>query len=197
MIITADEAKGILAPYINAFQNCVLMGLSDYNSSYVKVRHIHSPYARAMLVRDHIIAQVRKEFDEVDGIKFINKRGLILLSIEEKIFVRFKKMNERMLTRNHPTLQSIRFSEQLSFEGFFTPTTNINVGYIPNDVWTEPRKILITCPNGSNSNSWYIDISQDNAVLLATVVPIEDRDLNIKKKRIHAKNTRSQASSQM
>ena len=189
MSVSSEEAKLILAPHLDNLQICVSRGLQEYCSAYPSVRHLHSPWSRATLVRDHIVAQVRKAFEEVEGIKIIQKQGLFLLSIEGKLLLRFKKFNRKMLTRNHPTQQAFRFSEQLSIPGFPPAATNINVGYMPNDLWTDALKVLITCPSGSSSINWYIDITSNTEIISPLVLNFSEENKDTTKKRIRAKNT--------
>ena len=187
MNLTADQARTILAPYIDTLESCVTSGVGEYNDFYASQRHVHSPHSRAMLIRDHIVNQVRKNFDGLEGVKIVKKNGLFLLSIHNQLFLRFKKMNGRMLTRNLPTRQSCRFSEQLSFEGFYTSITNLNVGYIPNDVWTRPSKVIITCPDGIKSNKWYMDITASDVVVMANMSPVQNTVATENKRRVTAK----------
>lgn len=185
MSISSEEAKLILEPHVENLQMCVSMGLKEYSDAYSGYRSLHSPWTRASLVRDHIVEQVKKVFDEIEGIKIIQKRGLLLVSIEGKLLLRFKKFDRRMLTRNNPTQQAFRFSEQLSIPGFPPAATNINVGYMPNELWTDVFKVLITCPNGSASINWYIDITSDVKSVSPLVLPKKNETT---KKRIRVRN---------
>jgi hypothetical protein len=187
MSISSEDAKAILAPHISSLQSCVVSGLDEYNRHYGPIRHVHSPHARAMIIRDHIIFSVKKEFDEVSGVRILNKRGLFLLLINEKLLLRFKKLNNRMLARNYPTKQARKFSEQLSFDGFFVPVTNINVGYIANDLFTSPEKVVVACPNSMSSNEWCIDITPDGLIQDVPVIPVLERDNTSNKPRVRVK----------
>lgn len=188
MIISVAEARGLLGPHIPTLKKCVDAGLYDFNVEHGSNRHYLSPHSRAMIIRDLIIFHVRKAFDGKEGVSIIEKGRLFLLNIGGKILLRFKKMNERMLASNVPTKQALDFSrQQLSFKGFLTPITNMNVGYIPNDVWTYPEKVIIACPNDMSSNHWHMDITEEEQMKVAPVHPIFEHTESDNKRRIRAK----------
>ena len=181
MSISSEEAKAILEPHIRTLQNCVISGLDEYNQYYSSTHHILSPHARARIIRDHIIFSVKKDFEGVNGVKISNKRGLFLLFIDEKLLLRFKKINNKMRANNYPTKQAREFSEQLSFDGFLPSTTNINVGYIANDIFTSAEKIVVVCPNNMSSNKWYLDITPNKDIQNYPVIPgVKNESVNNK-----------------
>ena len=188
MVVSVDDAKRLLAPHLSTLKTCVDAGVEKFNVDQGANRHYISPHSRANLIRDLIIYQVRKAFEGKDGVTIIEKGRLFLLNIGGKVSLRFKKMNNRMLTSNIPTQQAQNFSrQQLSFDGFLQPSTNVNVGYIPNDVWTRPERVIIACPSGMSSNHWYMDITQEGEMQIAPVHPIEKRTETDKSRRVRAK----------
>jgi len=188
MVISVDEARGLLDPHIPTLKKCVDAGLDDFNVKHGSDRHYLSPHSRAMIIRDLIIFHVRKAFDGKEGVSIMERGRLFLLNIGGEILLRFKKMNEQMLASNVPTKQAMDFSrQQLSFEGFLPAVTNMNVGYIPNDVWTHPDRVIIACPNGMSSNHWYMDITEEGQVKVAPVHRIVESTETDNKRRVRAK----------
>ncbi|NTW73002.1 MAG: hypothetical protein HGA49_12270 [Eubacteriaceae bacterium] len=194
MTVSAESALDILTPYIETFQNGILAGFHEYTEQYGHLRHKHSAHARAIIIHDHILHYLKSAFSGVDGVRCFKHNGLDLIGIDSNLFIRVKKMNNNMHTSNIPTRQSVNFSGQLSFEGFSNIITNINLGYIPNDVWTQPKRILITCPNGNTLITWYLDITKHTPNTILLDLPNAAQE-TIVKKRIKAKIPKNQTGS--
>jgi len=183
MAVSVDDAKRLLGPHLSTLKSCVDAGIEKFNVDHGSNRHYLSPHSRANIIRDLIIYHVRIAFESKDGVTIMERGRLFLLNIGGEVLLRFKKMNERMLTSNIPTQQAQNFSrQQLSF-GFLHPLTSINVGYIPNDVYTRPQRVIIACPSDMSSNHWYMDITEEGGVQVAPVHPIA-KPVDVDKQRL-------------
>ncbi len=192
MSLSSQEIHEIIMPYLEILQDGVLAGFEEYNDQYRVQRHKLSSHARAIIIHDHIVNYLKVSLSGFEGVRCFKHQGLELISIEGRVFIRVKKMNKNMQTCNIPTNQSTYFSSQLSFNGFQQEITNINLGFIPNDVWTNPMRILITCPNGNTSNSWYFDITRKTSNTIDLDLSVDKQNKPMMKKRIQPKIKKSQ-----
>jgi len=155
------DVMEMVNPYLVRLKKCISLGWSDYWDLYRAVLHEHSKIARAVLIRDHIVGRVRREFDSDNSVRILEKKnGLFLLEICKKVLVRFKKFDSKKLSSNIPTKQSSMFLRQLTIPGFGKDRINLNAGYTPTYDWASIDGIFITHPNGINRISWFVDLGE-------------------------------------
>jgi hypothetical protein len=154
-----DEVGIILNPFLPRLIDCLLNGCQDYLGQYSAFTHIHTKGTRASITRDHIRDWIRRSFATEKSTRIVEKRnGLFLLEVEQRLLLRFKKLNSRKCSANVPTGQTKRFyRQQPLFPGLWR--TNLNAGYIANETWTE-FEFYITEPSGSRSNAWVMKIQE-------------------------------------
>lgn len=175
MLISHSEAEAILQPYKKTLYDCVALAGETYWSPQLNhIRHNFSPRTRANIIHDLMVANARSMFDGIEGICFLEFGGIFLIEIDNKIVLRFKKLNEDKRSSNIPTLQAVNFLEQLDLPGIPSHTRLI-VGYELNNLHTEIATVTITCPNGEK-NEWYFEIEGEEPIQTAEVIafPVTD-----------------------
>jgi len=91
MVISESEALACLRPYLATIGRCILEGWTLYQTKYVEVALEHSATTRPGIIRDHIVASIRRAFDGNRDVKIVDKRnGLFCLVIGQVIAIRFK-----------------------------------------------------------------------------------------------------------
>lgn len=177
-MLNRRQVETILKPHLPAFESCFHDGMTDYSSKYDDTRPVHSRRTSSNILRDHIVDYARQVFGgrEAEGIRTIDlSNGFFGIEIDGKgvgidgcILVRFKKLDKRKLTRNVPTQQAVDFSEQKSlFALQVQPTlagvgwerSNLNAGYVINDLRTDYEGLFVTFPNGKYKIDWFIDMA--------------------------------------
>lgn len=201
-MLSDDEVKKIIEPHKGTFTRCWRDAFSDYSRLYKKTRHVHSPLARAVLLRDHCVDHVLRAFADDPDVVCRVVNGLFRVEIAGgsagvagSITCRLKKLNRKLLTSNIPTQQALDFEQQQPLQGelFGESLTverpvHINIGYWPNDLWTEPEAVYTTLPNGRRSIRWAFRISDDEdgskVVVEMPIEPLPDERKRVSPKKI-------------
>ena len=208
MVLSEDEIKQIVNSYKDVFTQCWRSGFTEYVTKYQETRLIHSPLARAVLIRDHCIDQVKRSFASHPHVSLKTKNGLFVVEmsgipvgINGSIVAKLKKLNPRMLASNIPTNQSLAFDEQkvlisipVQLPLFGEPITivhdeptHINIGYLPDNLWLMFEGVYVTLPNGKGSIKWFSKISDDVLSNEVPVIVMPVQRVTNKPKRVHVK----------
>src|ERR1041384_5628322 len=161
-MLSDDDIKKIIEPRKAKLTQAWRDAFSDYIRLYKKTRPVHSKLARAVLLRDHCVDHVTRAFTDDPEVEFKTINGLFRIEISGaavgvagSITCRLKKLNRKFQTSNIPTQQALDFERQVPLQGelFGEPLTkekpvHINIGYWPNDLWTQPEAVYTTLPNG-------------------------------------------------
>lgn len=209
MRLSDEEIISIVEPHKQTFTLCWRGAFHDYSTKYDETRIVHSPLTRALLLRDHCLDHVRRNFSDRPHVTFAEKsNGLFCvemsgepLGIDGSVAARLKKLKPNMLTSNPPTRQSMLWDSQgpvfgvpTQLELFGTPIAipraepvHINIGYLPNPLWTDFDGVFATMPNGKRSIKWFIKISDDPAdgqpVIEMPIEPLPDQPRRVRIKK--------------
>lgn len=110
-IITKDSAERAIRPFADQLVAVVEAAFSDW---------LKNPYAsqmqttsfRAHAISNQLLANAKRIFDGVDGIRVDSVPHYTGLLVGRDIFIRMKKADERMLSRNYPTKSALAFIDQ-------------------------------------------------------------------------------------
>jgi hypothetical protein len=208
-MLSDDEIISIVEPHKQTFTLCWRSAFFDYATKYDETRIVHSPLTRALLLRDHCLDHVRQNFADKPYVTFVEKpNGLFCvemsgrhLGIEGSVAARLKKLKPNMLTSNFPTRQSGLWDTQgpvfgvpAQLELFGTPIAihhyepaHINIGYLPNALWTDLEGVYATMPNGKRSIKWVVKISDDpsdgQAIIEMPIEPLTDKTKRVRVKK--------------
>jgi hypothetical protein len=160
MLATLDQAQVDLEPYIARLRRCVKDGISQFQADYGPRLYKIQLGTQAGLVRDYIVEEIKTEFDGEAGVSYSTTRNLFLLNVGNRYFLRFKKLDRRLRTRNIPTQLSLDFllQQPLSLPGMPDPATHLNVGYKPG-LTLATSTVWVTCPDGP-ALEWQWEISE-------------------------------------
>lgn len=156
MALTHSEAYSILESYLPFFHECIIGAWKDFCKWSPYSPHLITPRTRANIMHDFMTARARNKVNGTYGIRVHESGGLFLLIIEDKINIKFKKLNEDKRPSNIPTQQSLYFMEQMELPGI-PFATNLVVGYELNKLQTDISAVSIICPLGIK-NDWFFDI---------------------------------------
>lgn len=161
VLITKEQAQPILEPHLEKIRRSITDAIDTYNTEYAHLRHRHSARTDANTCRDLIIDNIKREFDDVQGVRWSEKGGLFLLTIDGLVVLKFKKFNTRLLSSNIPTRQTqLLLSQELPG---MPPNGLLHVGYLLDPLSSRLEGIYITCRVGSH-NEWSMDISSATEV---------------------------------
>jgi hypothetical protein len=196
MVATLAQAQSDLGPYVARLKSCVERAIREFMGDHAPHLYKLETRTQANILRDYIIANIRAEFpDDEPGVSHIRKSNLYLLNIHNRYYLRFKKLDRRHRTRNHPTQLSLDFLLQQPLQLFpaLEPATNLNVGYQPG-VTLASSSVWITCPDGDILDwKWGLSESAEPTQLVVTEVATEARPATHGASRVHPKRTAKQA----
>jgi hypothetical protein len=123
--------------------------------------HVYPAGPRATIVYWQIVHLVESRFAERPGVSVSNNRGFLTILIDDRLEIRFKKLDREMQSRNYPTEHQVRYQLQLRLAGMAEPT-RATAGY-QLGVDGKLRDILIVCPRGKEVEwAFSIPVGDDN-----------------------------------
>lgn len=179
-IIERDEALAILDPFLADLRTCILRGWEQYHAQPVAQEQRASRRSRASLVHDLIVETAKRLFTGRAGVRIDEARGFLALVFEDRVAVRFKKLNGAMRPSHIPTGQAQSFAYQLLLFG--EDATNLIAGYQLDVLGVNLEHIAITCPQG-NGIAWYAMIDAPIAAMPALNVeaPLPKPKITVKR----------------
>ena len=184
--ISRPDAIGILDPHFPLLDQIFRRAQAGYAEYPAILRMDHSKRSRASIMHDLIVRYAREVFEGVPGVVFRTIRGLFIVEIAGRLFVRFKKLDKRLMPSSIPTNQANMFydqqMEQLHLDGI-PPVTGLVAGYRFDMFEQDIEACIVTCPIGKNIH-WSIDIRNPIEVQ-ESIEPIVR--INPKKSKIRAK----------
>lgn len=152
-----DEILAELDPFLETMYSAIATGWNEYFSVYEENLYVHSACSRASLIRDHILKNVKSVFDSHDKVNFTEKNRLCLMQVGA-ILLRFKKLNSKLIAANIPTIQAKSYSSQNQLP-HIPAAVHLNVGYLPNHLWTKMMGIYLTFPSRIDRVGWVVDLN--------------------------------------
>ena len=167
-VISREGAELIIQPHRDAISAC-LYNAWDRWSGETSLATPVRPGTRASLVYDYAVAEAWRILDGRSGLTLTEQRGFLLVSIDDKLLLRFKKFRKGLVTSGIPTVQHQLFAYQQLTIDQMPEMTSIVAGYLLDTFQREIARVAITCRVG-NRRVWTIDLSRPGEG--ATVVPI-------------------------
>lgn len=158
MALSAQAAREILKPYEREVKECIVSAWDEYGK--IPFRHKLTPRTRANVVHDFMVDNARK-LEYRPGIRIHEINGLFIICIKDKLFIRFKKLDEDKLSHSIQTQQTLEFLGQEELPRF--PVARLIAGYELNSLQTDLKAVTITYPSGSR-NAWHYDLDSETTV---------------------------------
>ncbi len=110
--------------------------------------------ARATIIQRLIVSAALKRLPTAN----VHIKAHLVIFAVGNYAIRFKKLDEELISRNQDTTQVRQFMGQIALEGI--PTThNLEAGYVLNPLGTEIASTNLVCPNGyKNPPYWNIEL---------------------------------------
>ena len=154
-ILGLDESMEIMNPYYMPLIEAMNNGFDDFveiskftaeNIGYVDFHN----RTKANIIHDCIAQRIIDLFSEKENLKVGVFNKIFGVNVENKLFVRFKKMDKYFNVSNLKTRQHRKYMKQIPFEGFPEELTYLFAGYIPDPTWTGIKGIYLACWRGDN-----------------------------------------------
>lgn len=166
MQITKEEAKAILLKpasnnksYAQVLYELWLDSFDEANEKIGHERHIHNRTVFANLIASYMVNKVKRfvvqESEYSNSVSFIVHRKMTILVIENKLAIRFKKLNKKYLASNIVTNQVEDFSRhKIDFLDDDSPMLSLNSGYNVDALGSSIDEIYFVCPDGLVDVMW-------------------------------------------
>ena len=161
-------------PYLEGFSICYKQALSDLNNVLDNYPdHIYGR-SKATLLHNFVVNEIKKRFDPKHNpsVKILEKHETIKLVINNKLVIRFKKLNQYGYSSNVVTTANDHFiQQQLSFEHpDFKRPVGLEIGYNIEDSWSEFNSIDVVYRKEDAISLYPISITpkEDNITRIKT-----------------------------
>jgi hypothetical protein len=145
----SKDVNSILVPHKPRIAECIYTGfdfLLDIREKYPKRYAQLSPTTRAGIVHDETVACASQVFKGLKpDVAIVPALGSIVITFQEKVALRFKKLSDNLEANNIQTKQQKDFNQQT----LWPDLCNVTAGYRLDPTGHEIRDIQIVC--------WYRD----------------------------------------
>ena len=101
--LSRDQALEVLTPHAERLYRIGAVPWERWQSEYPN-QVLHTPRTRANVLYDLMVNQARTEFRGIRGTEIVDPpNGVVLLDIDQRVLIRFKKLDDESLPRNYPT----------------------------------------------------------------------------------------------
>lgn len=157
---TREAAEAKLRSHFPAFYEIVTEAWADYPKYPEELRRHHNLITRAAIISCHMISRAATYAQTLAGLRIHESQQLKLLVIDNYA-IRFKKLNYKMRSSNHPTQQVLDFRGQLPLLGF-DDTHNIEVGYVFDEFSQTLEGVFVVCPSADGYH-WAIELARGSS----------------------------------
>ncbi len=154
------ETREFLAPHLLSIGECIKDGWRAWEAFGEKAPELRaplSPIARANFVYCHIVQAAKRRFQDILNVHLSEKAGFLAVIFENKVVVRFKKLNERGKFSLSKTRQSELFMAQLGIPGIGDAPTKLIGGYMLDQLQVAILDVRLICPR-SRDIEWSMSI---------------------------------------
>lgn len=151
--LAEEKARKILNPHLPKLADCFKSAWQKWDrlaEVAPDLRYPLSARTRAGFIYDHICNEVRHQFEGVPGVTLVDSVGFLILTIENSLILRFKKLNKRDQSSNISTAQQERYIQQEPLPGL-PEGTRLTAGYILDKIQAQIDDIRVTFPVGKRA----------------------------------------------
>ena len=153
-LISQEDAEQAVRPYADQFVAVVRSAFDDWlNGPYT--HQMQRKSLRASVISNQMLANARRVFDNVGGIRVDDVPGYTGLLVGDNIFIRMKKADEKLMSRNYPTKSALAFVDQS--KDLFGGLVRLELVYNLGSFGTEIERIALLQRHKSKV-VWHIDL---------------------------------------
>jgi hypothetical protein len=154
-ILAQAAAERALEPFKTDFVHIFQSAWEDWRKSPLAPQ-MQDKRVRANNVWNQLVSHAKRRFDARDGICVETKKPWVGVLIGGNIFVRMKKANQKLLSRNYPTRSALAFVDQTQ-DIFGEGIARVEMVYLLDDSETEIERIVLV-QRHKKSVAWMIDL---------------------------------------
>ncbi len=165
--LTTSQADVMLRPFYQDLEKVVYSAWADWRSNQLAPQMQHKR-VRANIVWNQLIAHAKRQFDGRSDVRVETVKDWDGVLVKDSIFIRMKKGNERLLSRNYPTQSALAFHDQI--QDLFGGIYRLELLYILDVSETEIERIVLI-QRHKKSVVWCIELNDTNG-LADNVLPL-------------------------
>ncbi|WP_155638850.1 hypothetical protein [Burkholderia cepacia] len=166
-LIAEEEVRKVVLPYFADFQHIYASAWKDWLASPVASRMQHKR-VRANLMWNQLISHAKVRFDGHPSVRVETLRNWDGVLIDNRIFIRMKKAEESLLSRNYPTQAALAFHDQI--QDLFGGIARLELLYVLSKDETEIEQIVLV-QRHKKQILWRIDVHGESGTDTQTVMP--------------------------
>ena len=156
-----------LQPFEPALRAVVRDGLTLFQSRFSSLRAGMTIRSERSNIHDCMVEIAKKSFPN----DFLLSQNRFILRLGGHQ-IKLKKFNRSLKTSNYPTQLVFDFLFQKVGDLFPSePSTNLHLGYIPDDIDLVASPVWITCPDGPLSLAWGCELMPEAGQLASPILP--------------------------
>lgn len=161
-LIEEKVALRYLRTHLPALHGAILGGWDDWTKhASPEMQAVVSTTARAAAVHDFQVRRAARYFETQPRCHVLDRDGLVLFIVGDRIAIRLKKFNDQFRSENQPTKQVRDFRAQQALPGI-RAAHHIEAGYKLDRFQQEIEWIGLVCPN-NDGIFWQTEITAQEA----------------------------------
>ncbi|WP_429499412.1 hypothetical protein ACQUFY_20990 [Robbsia andropogonis] len=165
--ISEESAYQIVKPYLGDLLGIVREAWSDWLRNPVAAQMQH-PRTRAEIVWNQMVSHAKRRFDgdprvKVQPVKFW--QGIL---IDGKVFIRMKKAEKSLLSRNYPTPSAFAFNDQEN--DLFDGVSRLEVVYVLSEDEADLERVVLV-QRHQKKITWALSLVSDDDQSSQEVLP--------------------------
>jgi len=165
--IAEEEARKVVQPYFADFRQIYGSAWTDWLASPVASRMQHKR-VRANMMWNQLISHAKVRFDGNPRVRVDTLRNWDGVLIDNRIFIRMKKAEESLLSRNYPTQAALAFHDQI--QDLFGGIARLELLYVLSNDETQLEQIVLV-QRHKKQILWKIDVHGESSADMQTVMP--------------------------
>lgn len=186
--VSQSEAESLIKPHYQLLLGCYKDAWSQWQRLEAEEPDLGAR-TRATYLSDRIWYLVKLRFQGVDGVRVFENTTIRVLIIDERLMIRFKKLDKRLRSKNVQTKQQVLWVLQLPIPDI-PDMPRLTFGYVLNRLQTDIERFAVTMPKGK-SVAWWLDVVLDegDSVVTPFAMPVEEpkRTRTVKPKTVDRK----------
>lgn len=154
-ILDQAVAERAIEPFKQDFIHIFQTAWKDWRESAIAPQ-MQDKRVRANNVWNQLLSHAKRRFDGKEGIRVETKKPWIGVLIDERIFIRMKLANQKLLSRNYPTKSALAFVDQEQ-ELFGGGISRAELVYLLDESETEIERIVLV-QRHKDAIVWMIDV---------------------------------------
>lgn len=196
--LSNEETERYLRPYFGDLEECFNIAWDDADvslrstSAYSKL----SDSTRAAIMHDCLRAAARSIFDGRKNVVIQERSRLFLMTFDELITLRFKKLDRHSRPSISHTAQQTSFIYNLALDGI-RPSTYVTAGYILNDLKTGFQNLQFIRQQGKEI-IWVLTLQGKPATQVPSeiIVPLPEITASAPVRRVISKKAKQEEQAQ-